>query len=176
MIAEGGFRKIRGFFGGALPISVAWSTIVVADADDFRGDGGRQEFYGVERPFLAGAFARAPEFTAEFVNGVGFDDAVAHVRMRLRGSAGDVGGSEFERLEAAKFHDLGSGFTVKVSWLLMEMIGAAAARGERVLARFEKHADHPGTHGGYTVDDGAFDERFETDCAKPEKDSGRTCR
>ena len=40
----------------------------------------------------------------------------------------------------------------------MEMIGAAAARGERVLARLEKHADYPGTDGGYAVDDSAFDE------------------
>lgn len=107
-------------------------------------------------------FAWAPEFATEFVDGVGFDDAVAHVRMRFVGGASDFGGCEFERLEAAKFHDLG--FIEKVSWLiswlLMEMIGAAAARGERVLARLKKHADHPGAHSGYPVDDGAFDEGF----------------
>jgi hypothetical protein len=39
------------------------------------------------------------------VDGVGFDDAVAHVWMGFVRSTSDVGGSEFERLEAAKFHD-----------------------------------------------------------------------
>ena len=73
-------------------------------------------------------------------------------------SSGDIGGREFERLEAAKFHDLGF---MPVSWLLMEMIGAPAARGERVLARLEKHANYPGADSGYAVDDGPFDEGFE---------------
>jgi hypothetical protein len=144
-------RRRAAHFGGVV-------DVILADADDFRGDGGREEFYGVERPFVAGEFACAPEFAAEFVNGVGFNDAVAHVRVGFAGRTGDVGSSEFERLEAAKFHDLG--FMVKVSWLLMKMIRAAAARGNRVLARLETHADHPGADGGYTVDDGAFDERF----------------
>src|SRR4029077_16178106 len=144
------WRRAAHFGGGV--------GVILADANNFRGDGGRQEFYGVERPFLACELARAPEFTAEFVNPVVLDDAGAHVGMGFVRDTGDIGGREFERLEAAKFHDLG--FTLKASWLLMEMIGAAAARGERVLASLEKHADHPGADSGYAVDDGAFDERF----------------
>src|SRR6516164_3039918 len=51
-------------------------------------------------------------------------------------------------------------FMMEGSWLLMKVIGAAAARSKRMLARLEAHADHPGADGGYSVDDGAFDERL----------------